>query len=34
MNKDILYTSLFKDCLLKKIEELNLNVKPREDLAF
>ena len=29
MNKDILYTSIFKDCLSKKIEELNLNVKPR-----
>jgi hypothetical protein len=29
MNKDILYTSLFKDCLSKKIEELDLTVKSR-----
>jgi hypothetical protein len=28
MNKDILYTSLFKDCLTKKLKELDLNVKP------
>ena len=26
MNKDILYTSLFKDCLTKKLKELDLMI--------